>query len=65
MRRLRVDVATFTLIMGGVNGAIYYLAPLIPDPGLRGFAVVFLELLTVWASTEEDEVKKATGAVTT
>ncbi len=51
--------------MGGVNGAIYYLAPIIPDPGLRGFAVVFLELLTVWASTEEEETTKTVVTKTT
>lgn len=55
MRRLKVDVATFTLIIGAVNGGVYYLAPLIPIAGLQGFTVVFLEMLTVWLTTEEDK----------
>lgn len=63
MRRLRVDIATFSLVLTGVNGAIFYLAPSIPDVGVRGFVVVFLEGLVVWLSSEEKEEKKETPGV--
>lgn len=67
MRKLRFDIATFSLLLTGVNGAIFYLAPSIPDVGVRGFVVVFLEGFIVWLSSEEkkDAPTSTTGVATT
>lgn len=46
-------MATFSLLVTGVNGAMFYLIPLIPSQGVQGFLVVFLEGFLVWVSTEE------------
>jgi len=49
---LKINLAGFILLEAVVNGAIYYLAPLIPNMAAQGFVVVVGNAIVAYLITE-------------
>ena len=57
---LKVNLATFIFAEAIVNGAIFYLAPLIPNMAVQGFVIVVGNAFVAWLITESPKSTPST-----